>query len=67
MISIAPSFTTLPSASIANDGTNMAGYETNYILTFKNGYFYNTGTWFRINFPTGFTFDPALSCYIVSP
>jgi len=38
-----------------NDGSNLGGYLTNYILTFKNVKFLPKNTWFRLEFPKEYT------------
>jgi hypothetical protein len=65
-IGFAPAYTLFAAASLVNDGSNIAGYTTNYILTFTTAFTYPKGTWFRMNFASGFGFESALDCYITN-
>jgi hypothetical protein len=63
-INFAPAYTNLASASLVNDGANIAGYTTNYILTFQTAFVYPKGSWFRFKYPAGFKFALPLDCYL---
>jgi hypothetical protein len=63
-INFAPAYTNLASAVLVNDGANIAGYTTNYILTFQTAFVYPKGSWFRFKYPDGFKFALPLDCYI---
>lgn len=65
-IAFAPAYTTFPSVGIVNDGANIAGYTTNYILSFSTTMTYTKGTWFRLVFPAGFSFGKTPNCYITN-
>jgi hypothetical protein len=65
-IGFAPAYTLFTAAAMVNDGSNIAGYTTNYILTFNTAFTYPKGSWFRMNFATGFGFDSPLECYITN-
>ena len=65
-IAFAPAYTLFSAATLTNDGSNIAGYTTNYILQFTTAYSYPTGSWFRMKFPDGFAFESALHCYITN-
>ena len=65
-IGFAPAYTTFPSVGIVNDGANIAGYTTNYILSFTTTKTYTKGSWFRLVFPEGFKFGKSPNCYITN-
>ena len=52
--------------SISNDGASIAGYVTNYILQFTNAVALAQGSWFRLQFPSGYGFGTTL-CAFLSP
>ena len=68
-IAFAPAYKIFPTTpspvTIVNDGANVAGYTTNYILTFANADPYPIGSWFRLTLPSGFDFKPPLECYVI--
>lgn len=63
-IGFAPYYATFTSVSMVNDGANIAGYTTNYVLTFQLTANLPKGSWFRLEFPTGFGFGRELDCYV---
>lgn len=65
-IAFAPAYTIFTSATMVNDGANIAGYTTNYILTVQTSFNYPKGTWFRMKFPSTFDYKLPLECYITN-
>ena len=63
-IGFAPQYTGFTSVSVVNDGANIAGYITNYVVQFQNVIDYPVGTWFRLKFPPGFAFQENIDCYV---
>jgi hypothetical protein len=65
-IAFAPPYTLFSSTSLVNDGSNIAGYTTNYILTFTTAFAYPKGSWFRMKYADGFSFENQVVCYITN-
>ena len=54
-IALSDSYEEFPFVEILNDGSLMAGFQTNYVLSFTNDVDIEAGSWFRLVFPDGFT------------
>jgi hypothetical protein len=65
-IAFAPPYTSVLFTSLVNDGSNIAGYTTNYILTFTTAFTYPKGSWFRMKYADGFSFENQVVCYITN-
>jgi hypothetical protein len=64
-LSFSPLMGAFGSAAVANDGAGIAGYVTNYIITFTTPATLPVNSWFRLEFPTGFSFASPLSSYVM--
>jgi hypothetical protein len=62
---LAPSYGSFASVEFLNDGSKMAGYTTNYVVSFQNTANIKAKSWFRLTFPSGYKFHKKIDCYIM--
>lgn len=61
-IAFAPVYTSFTQVQLANDGSQVAGYVTNYIVSFKSGRDYSSNVWFRLHVPSEFEIQSGVKC-----
>ena len=63
-VAFAPAYSIFTSVNVVNDGATVAGYISNYIVSFTSTKDYQQDTWFRFHIPVDFEVTSHLSCVI---